>query len=317
MEAIQSGRIIVYGDAFVDYIATDRSNTEFNRHLGGATVNVAAGLARLGTPSSFITVTGDDEAGRFAREGLLAEGVGLDLAVLDPGKRVVRLYIHLDESGERVFHTYHDETPAIQVRPGDIPAGALEGVSLLHLASGTMFHPAARETTERLVELAGAGGVPISVDANIRPARWADEETCRKTVSRFIEEASIVKMTKEELSFLTGTESLDEGLQLIRRPAHQVLFITDGANGTHGMLGGSDLGAVHVPATAVRAVDTTGAGDAFMAGILHFVRVRGMPGDRDALIRCAEFGNRLGAMAVTRKGALTALPHAGEPGTCL
>jgi len=78
--------ILVYGDAFIDYIADDVTNTSFTKYMGGATVNVAAGISRIGAPSALITITGDDEGSQFVRDGLAQEGVKLDYAVFDPNE---------------------------------------------------------------------------------------------------------------------------------------------------------------------------------------------------------------------------------------
>ena len=66
--------ILVYGDAFVDYIANDTTNTSFTKFLGGATINVAAGISRIGAPSALITITGEDETSEFVRQEIKARG---------------------------------------------------------------------------------------------------------------------------------------------------------------------------------------------------------------------------------------------------
>src|SRR3954464_13124759 len=103
--------VLIYGDAFVDYIAEDQSNSTFATFLGGATVNVAAGISRLGASSAFITVTGDDSTSEFVRDELRKEGVDLTFAKLENDKRVSGVYVHLTGNNDRVFHTYIDETP--------------------------------------------------------------------------------------------------------------------------------------------------------------------------------------------------------------
>ena len=146
--------VLIYGDAFVDYIAKDQSNTTFATFLGGATVNVAAGISRLGAQSSFITVTGDDDVSAFVRRELEAEGVDLTYAKLAPEKRVSGVYIHLAEGNERIFYKYIDDTPNIQVEQEDLHEEAFCNASVLHICSGTMFHPIALETTRETIRLA-------------------------------------------------------------------------------------------------------------------------------------------------------------------
>ncbi|AQQ55169.1 fructokinase [Planococcus lenghuensis] len=301
--------IVTYGDAFIDYFSKGTDNTEFSRHLGGATVNVAAGAGRLGLPSAFITVTGDDGDSRFFREQLEQENVNLAFAVSVPEKRVSGVYVHLTPEFDRVFASYENETPDIQVAPADLSAAAFETASAFHFCSGTMFQPTALETTRSAVRLAKQYGVLCSLDVNIRPLRWDSEDQCRRTVNEFLQQADIVKMTVEELAFLTETESIDEGLRRLAGFKIPLLFITDGENGTRAVSGSESI---HVPVVPVPPVDTTGAGDAFVAGVLRHIHLYGLPGTREEIIRCAAFGNKLGALCTTKRGALTAMPRLEE-----
>ncbi|RHW32781.1 carbohydrate kinase [Lysinibacillus yapensis] len=301
--------VLVYGDAFVDYIANDKTNTAFTIFCGGATVNVAAGISRIGAPSALITVTGDDQTSEFVRAELEREGVGMDYAILAPEKRVSGVYVHLTEDCERIFKDYVDETPDLQVTPEQLNQEAFKRASVFNVCSGTMFHPTALATTRKGVEMAKDQGAIIAIDANIRPLRWSSEEFCREIVTSFFEDADILKLTDEELFFLTETDNLQEGIERISQYLVPIVLITLGAEGTYAVLNGE---AMHVATEKVQAVDTTGAGDAFMAGVLRYVHFNGLPTTPEELMKCAGFGNKLGALAATKPGALTALPHYNE-----
>lgn len=298
--------ILVYGDAFVDYIADDCTNTSFTKFLGGATVNVAAGISRIGAPSALITITGDDETSEFCRQEITNEGVNLDYSIFDPVKRVSGVYVHLKEDGEREFKDYIDETPNLQVQAHQLKEEAFKHASILNVCSGTMFEPTALETTRAAVEMAKEKGAIIAIDANIRPLRWESEEICRETISEFFEDADILKLTDEELFFLTETTTLEAGLAKLDSLLVPIILVTVGSDGAYAVLNGEVM---HVGVEPVEAVDTTGAGDAFMAGVLRYVHFNGLPTTKEELIKCVEFGNKLGAMAATKAGALTALPH--------
>lgn len=301
--------VLTYGDAFVDYIAANADNALFNRHLGGATVNVAAGVSRLGLPSKFITITGDDETSAFVRDELLKEGVDLTHAIQVPEKRVSGVYIHLTPEFDRVFAEYVNETPDLQVADHELEKHAFEKASIFHFCSGTLFHPEARETTRKALELSKEHGVLCSYDVNIRPLRWESEELCRETVLGFLPSADIVKLTTAELDFLMETGSMGEGLERLSRFAIPLVFVTDGENGTHAVFQNQ---VHHVPVAPVQPVDTTGAGDAFMAGVIRHVHLQGLPGTEQEVIDCADFGNKLGALCATKAGALTAMPRIEE-----
>ncbi len=297
--------ILVYGDAFVDYIATDASNSTFKKYMGGATINVAAGISRIGAPSSLITITGDDATSQFVRDELKKEGVNIDFAIYDAKKRISGVYVHLTETGEREFKNYIDETPALQVTPTQLQEAAFKKASIVNVCSGTMFEPTALTTTQAMIDMAKDKGVIIAIDANIRPLRWSSEDVCRDTIMQFFEEADIVKVTDEELAFLTQTTTIEDGIAALDALLVPIVLVTVGENGTYAVLNGETM---HVPTQKVKAVDTTGAGDAFMAGVLRDVHYNGLPTTPDELMRCVSFGNKLGAMAATKAGALTALP---------
>ena len=298
--------ILVYGDAFVDYIANDTTNTSFTKYLGGATINVAAGISRIGAPSALITITGDDETSEFCRQEILKEGVNLDYSIYDATKRVSGVYVHLTENCERVFKDYVDETPNLQVTPEQLNEEAFKRASVLNVCSGTMFEPTALATTRKAVEMAKEKGAIIAIDANIRPLRWSSEEYCRETIGSFFEDADVLKLADEELFFLTETTTIEEGLKKLDSLLVPIVLITVGAEGAYAVLNGE---VTHVPVEKVVPVDTTGAGDAFMAGVLRYVHYHGLPTSTEELVECVAFGNKLGAMAATKAGALTALPH--------
>ena len=301
--------VLIYGDAFIDYIANDTTNSSFTKFLGGATINVAAGISRIGAPSALITITGDDEASEFCRQEIINEGVNLDYAIFDPTKRVSGVYVHLTENCEREFKDYVDETPNLQVTPEQLQEEAFKRASVFNICSGTMFEPTALKTTRAAVDMAKDKGAIIAIDANIRPLRWESEEICRETITAFFEDADILKLTDDELFFLTKTTTIEEGLAKLDELLVPIVLITVGGDGAYAVLNGE---ITHVPVERIVPVDTTGAGDAFMAGVLRYVHFNGLPTIQEDLINCVAFGNKLGALAATKAGALTALPSYEE-----
>lgn len=298
--------VLIYGDAFVDYIAEDQSNSRFTKFLGGATVNVAAGVTRLGAASSFITVTGENETSEFVRNELAEEGVDLSFSQIVPKKEVSGVYVHLLENNERHFERYVDATPDIQVDFSAIKNEIIHETSVFHFCSGTLFHPTALGTTRKIVENMKKSNVLISFDANIRPLRWNSEENCKETISSFFNMVDILKLTEEELFFLTETTSIEDGIKSMQQYNIEALLITIGAEGTYAVLHGE---VVHVPVEKVIPVDTTGAGDAFVAGILSKIYLEGYPSTKEDWIRYIAFGNRLGGICATKPGALSAMPR--------
>lgn len=298
--------VLIYGDAFVDYIADDQKNSRFTKFLGGATVNVAAGVARLGAASSFITVTGENETSEFVRNELIEEGVDLSFAQIVPEKEVSGVYVHLLDNNERHFAQYIDATPNIQVDYSAIENKAIQQSSVFHFCSGTLFHPTALATTRKIVESMKESNVVISFDANIRPLRWESEELCRETITSFFRFINILKLTEEELFFLTQSTSMEEGIKFLQSFNIEAILLTVGSEGSYAVIDGE---VIHVPVEKVVPIDTTGAGDAFVAGILSKIYLEGYPKTKEQWIRYIAFGNKLGAICATKSGALSAMPR--------
>lgn len=301
--------VLVYGDAFVDFIATDTTNTTFTKFLGGATVNVAAGISRIGAPAALITLTGDDETSEFVRHELDNEGVIMDYAKIIPEKRVSGVHVHLTEGHERIFTNYIDDTPDLQVKTEHLQEEAFKHASIFNLCSNTMFHSIALETTKNAVALAKKHGALIAMDANIRPLRWESPQICHDTIAGFLKDADLLKLADNELFFLTQTKTIEDGIQALKSFDIPLTMVTVGEKGAYVVYNDKIQ---HVPSIKIECVDTTGAGDAFMAGVLRQVHLYGMPNTIDEAYDYVRFANQLGAYAATKAGAITAMPHYEE-----
>ncbi|PLR92018.1 carbohydrate kinase family protein [Bacillus sp. T33-2] len=296
--------VISIGEAFIDFISTDKSNTRYNKFLGGATVNVAAGLGRLGIPSYFLCKLGTDELSVFAETELFKEKVNLQYSTHSSKKKICAVYVHLNEVGERVFHSYENLSPDALLTETELEKNLFRAANILYLGSGTLFHQTAKVTTHKAIKYAKEFGTTIAFDPNIRLKRWESEKTCRETVCEVMRHADIVKMAEDELLFLTESQTMEDGLSKLSQWQIPYVFITMGSKGAFSMFNGNTI---HVPAVKVNAVDTTGAGDAFMAGLLYCFHETGLPEDTTSLRKYTQYANELGAVATTQYGSLTAM----------
>ena len=294
--------IISLGEAFVDYVSVDSTNTKFQRLLGGATVNVAVGTKRLGIPTYYFCKIGEDEISQFVEQELAKEGINTDFAVHSPGKKICCVYVHTNDHGERNFHSYLNETPDDVLAADEIKKEVFEQTKIFYFGSGTLFNQKAKESTEASLIYAQETANLIAFDTNIRLKRWVSEELCRQTITSFLKKADIVKIAEDELYFLTETDSFEAGLAKISLWEIPFLFITMGGKGACAIMNG-DM--VFVPAPKVKAVDTTGAGDAFMSALLYCFYEKGKPADTSELTKYLQFSNQVGAAATTNIGSLT------------
>ncbi|MEH7074602.1 carbohydrate kinase family protein [Neobacillus drentensis] len=295
--------VISLGEAFVDFISLDRSNTKFQQLLGGASVNVAVGSRRLGIPSYYLCKLGTDEMSQFVEQEFQKERVNTSFSVRTSSKKICGVYVHINEGGDRYFHSYVNPTPDEVLTEEELRREVFDGAKIFYFGSGTLFQKNAKQTTEAALKYAKDAGNIIAFDANLRLKRWENEEHCRQTVSSFLKYPHIVKLAEDELYFLTGTHSIDAGIAQLSGWKIPFLFITMGSEGACAVMDGEQI---FVPAPAVNAIDTTGAGDAFMAALLYCFHEKGVPTNHSLVKEYLQFANNIGAVATTEIGSLSA-----------
>ncbi|HDR2659784.1 TPA: aminoimidazole riboside kinase [Enterobacter asburiae] len=289
-------KIWVLGDAVVDLLPDGEGR--LLQCPGGAPANVAVGIARLGGQSAFIGRVGDDPFGRFMAKILADEKVDVKSMRLDPAHRTSTVVVDLDDQGERSFTFMVRPSADLFLEPADLPT--FSAGEWLHVCSIALSaEPSRSATFEAMGAIREAGGY-VSFDPNIRPDLWPDENALRRCLELALQSADVVKLSVEELAFLTGDVPLSVGLDTLmtRCPARLVLV----TQGKEGVIAWHDGTVKHYPATPVECVDTTGAGDAFVAGLLY-----GLAAGQD-LTPVIALAQRCGALATTAKGAMTALP---------
>lgn len=289
-------KIWVLGDAVVDLLPDGEGR--LLRCPGGAPANVAVGIARLGGKSAFIGRVGDDPFGRFMAKTLADERVDVTHMRLDPAHRTSTVVVDLDDHGERSFTFMVRPSADLFLEPADLPT--FSAGEWLHVCSIALSaEPSRSATFQAMADIREAGGY-VSFDPNIRPDLWPDENALRRCLEQALQSADVVKLSVEELAFLTGDADVREGLNtLMQRCPARLVLVTQGKEGVIAW----HQGAVkHYPATPVQCVDTTGAGDAFVAGLLY-----GLAAGQE-LVPAIALAQRCGALATTAKGAMTALP---------
>ena len=229
---------------------------------------------------------------------LADERVNVTHMRLDPAHRTSTVVVDLDDHGERSFTFMVRPSADLFLEPADLPT--FRAGEWLHVCSIALSaEPSRSATFQAMADIREAGGC-VSFDPNIRPDLWPDENALRRCLEQALQSADVVKLSVEELAFLTGDADVREGLNtLMQRCPARLVLVTQGKEGVIAW----DQGAVkHYPATPVQCVDTTGAGDAFVAGLLY-----GLAAGQE-LVPAIALAQRCGALATTAKGAMTALP---------
>ncbi|MGM0846583.1 MAG: aminoimidazole riboside kinase [Bacillota bacterium] len=304
--------IISLGEALIDFIPLDKENISYQKSPGGAPANVSVGLARLGVRSSFLGKVGKDVLGNFLKKTLSEYGVRTDQMHLTSDTRTGVVFVTNAEDGERSFDFYIDPSADRFLEADEIDEEDFNSHRILHFGSISMIGSPAKEATHHAVQLAKDNGMMVSYDPNLRLGLWDTEENARTTIESMLDQADFLKISEEELAFITGESDFEAGLEKIKSYNIPLMIVTMGAEGCHVF---AKDGRRHVPAMKVQAVDTTGAGDAFVSGMLYQLHeheggIETLTIEKAAAM--ASFAAVSGALAASTKGAMTALPTLDE-----
>lgn len=298
-------RVWVTGDAVVDLIPD--SEKSYLKCPGGAPANVAVAVSRLGGDSAFFGRAGQDPFGQFMKETLNNEGVNTEFMILDQAQRTSTVVVGLDQSGERSF-TFMVKPSADQfLLPTDIPD--FEENQWLHLCSIALANEPSRSSTFLAMQKIKSAGGFISFDPNLRDEVWADQSEIKSVVLEAVAMADVVKFSDDELLFLTDTKSIDAGLEAIKKLQNTLVLVTQGAKGALVITRGKQE---RIAGKAVKPRDTTGAGDAFVGGLITYLAQSNHWSDIEHIRHAVHWANGCGALATTQKGAMTALPLKDE-----
>lgn len=294
-------KVWVTGDAVVDLIPDTEST--YLKCPGGAPANVAVAIARLGGKSAFFGRVGQDPLGRFMKNTLADEQVDTEFMLLDDAHRTSTVIVDLDDSGERSF-TFMVKPSADQfLAESDIPQ--FNAGEWLHVCSIALANEPSRSSTlEAMRQIKAAGGF-VSFDPNLREEVWAKPAELKPVVRQAIELADVVKFSDDELMFLTDTTSLEGGLKTIESDSNSLVLVTQGAKGALVVFEGEQR---LISGQIVKPVDTTGAGDAFVGGLLAKLSQHSDWANSSNIEAAVQWANGCGALATTQKGAMTALP---------
>lgn len=298
-------KIWVTGDAVVDLIPDGENH--YLKCAGGAPANVAVGVSRLGVEAGFIGRVGNDPLGKFMREVLQAENVSVENMILDDNHRTSTVVVGLD-NGERSFTFMVNPSADQFLEIGDLPEFS-QG-DFLHCCSIALINdPSRSTTTEAICRVKQAGGY-VSFDPNLRESLWKSLDEMKSVVNSVVSMADILKFSEEELTLLTDTDSLEEATKTITAQyPEKLIIITLGKDGAiYHFNGKSQI----VAGKALKPVDTTGAGDAFVSGLLAGLANTPDWKDETALVEVIRKANASGALATTAKGAMSALPNKAE-----
>jgi fructokinase len=306
--------VVALGELLIDFVPTVSGVTlieapAFKKAPGGAPANVACGLAKLGVPAGFLGKVGDDAFGHFLAQTL--EETGVDISALRYAReaRTALAFVSLRADGEREFMFYRHPSADMLYTPDEVDLELIRQAKIFHHGSISLISEPARSATLCAIQAAREAGLTISYDPNLRLNLWTSPEAAKEGMRLAWPLAQVIKVSEVELTFLTGLEDLEAAGRSLWHPDLRLMVIT---LGKEGCLYLTPRYSGRLPGFVVEAVDTTGAGDGFVAGLLKGLletRLLEVSEPEEARLRqICRYANAVGALTTTQRGAIPALP---------
>ena len=310
------GNLLSIGEILIDFIPQQKGVAlkdvvSFERVPGGAPANVAVAVAKFGGNASLITKLGEDAFGDFLLEQLKTYGVQTDKILRTTEANTGLAFVSLRENGERDFSFYRNPSADLLLTESEVEDKWFEPGDILHFCSVDLVESPMKGAHRKAIQSAKVHGGIISFDPNVRLPLWDDPQECRKTILEFIPLAHVVKISDEELAFITGITDEQQAIASLFTGDVKVVVFTKGAQGADVYVHNKRyLSAGY----CVKVEDTTGAGDAFIGGFLYQLLNKNVTRDTlEAVVNehhkeMLAFANASGALTTTGKGAISSIP---------
>ncbi|OVA11015.1 Carbohydrate kinase PfkB [Macleaya cordata] len=304
--------IVSFGEMLIDFVpnvagVSLAESTGFLKAPGGAPANVACAITKLGGSSAFIGKFGDDEFGHMLVNILKKNGVNSEGVCFDQDARTALAFVTLKKNGEREFMFYRNPSADMLLKESELNIGLIKQAKIFHYGSISLISEPCRSAHMAAMKAAKEAGVLLSYDPNVRLPLWPSPEAAREGIKSIWTEADFIKVSDDEVAFLTQGDPEDEkNVMSLWYEGLKFLIVTDGEKGCR-YFTKSFKGSVK--GFSVKTVDTTGAGDAFVGSLLcSIAKDNSLFHDEKKLKEALTFANACGAICTTQKGAIPALP---------
>lgn len=310
--------VLAVGESLVDLLyREDETKVFLEGNPGGAPANVLAMLSQLGKKTALISAVGNDPFGGFLKTQIANAKIDTSqMLTLDfPTTLAV---VSLDKTGNRSFNFYRNQTADVMLSPEHISPDSVKSAKILHFGAVSLPTEPSSSATLAAVDLAIKFGTMVSFDPNLRVPLWDNLDRAKKSILNGISKSNIVKLSEEELFFLTNTEDIKKGMQKLYKNYNlDLLAVTCGPDGCYCI---NENGCFYSETFDTNCIDTTGSGDAFWGAALSFIleneeNPRSM-GEKE-IYKLMDFANAAGSLAATKLGAIPAMPSRQAIADCI
>ena len=307
-------KVVAIGELLIDFVPQQKGCTldevtHFERVAGGAPANVAAAVARLGGKAAMVSQVGEDAFGTHILKVLQSNGVDTSYVFRTGRANTGLAFVSLDATGNREFSFFRNPSADLFLDQDQITADMFDDCAALHFCSVDLVDWPVRLAHRKAIGLAGRAGAILSFDPNVRLPLWSSPEECQKAIRAFLPYADLVKLSDDEVEFVTGCTDEREAAEKLFAMGCRLLLVTRGADGSAAYTPHAEAFAetLRVPVT-----DTTGAGDSFIGSFLYQLTRDGVTREGLAVLDSKQladylaFSARYASLTVQHKGAVMA-----------
>lgn len=302
--------VVGLGELLIDFTMNGKSeqgNNMFEACPGGAICNVLAMLSKLGRKTAFIGKVGNDQFGRLLNNTILEVGIDDTGLVIDKEVNTTLAFVHTFPDGDREFSFYRKPGADMMLSEEEVNYDLIRQAKVFHLGTLSMTSEPVLSATKKALEVAKEAGCMITFDPNLRPPLWESLEDAKKAMEYVFPYCDILKISDNEIQFVSGMEDYDDGIQyLIEKYQIPLIFLTMGKDGSRAYYKGKRVECAGFP---VKAIETTGAGDTFCGCCVHGVLKYGIENLTEELLEgILTYANAGAALITLKKGAIRSMP---------
>ena len=307
--------VTALGELLIDFTengVSSQGNALLEANPGGAPCNVLAMLGKLGKKTAFIGKVGNDQFGNMLRNTIESVGIDAEGLVIDDKVHTTLAFVHTYPDGDRDFSFYRNPGADMMLRKEEVSLEKICASKIFHFGTLSFTHAGIRTASQYAIQCAKEAGALISFDPNLREPLWENLEDARKAIEYGMECCDILKISDNELTFMTGEKDYDKGAVLLQQKYQiPLVCVTLGKDGSRAYYKGLTIKAE--PFLQKNTIETTGAGDTFTGCMLNTVLDKGLDNltgeDIGGMLRFANAGS---ALITTKRGALRVMPEKDE-----
>lgn len=308
--------VVALGELLIDFTEnglSEQGNPLLEANPGGAPCNVLSMLQKLGDKTAFIGKVGNDGFGHLLTKAVQEQGIDTTGLVYDNDVHTTLALVLKKENGDRDFAFYRNPGADMNLKEEEVNESLIASSSIFHFGTLSLTDESVKKATQKAIKAAKENGLTITFDPNLREPLWKSLEEAHEQVAWGLQQADVVKISDNEITWFTGMDNYDEGIAFLQKeyPNLKLICLSMGGDGSKAVY--RDIHVAYPAFLQEATIETTGAGDTFCACMIHTVLENGIDHlDEEKLKEMLKFANAAASLVTTKKGALRVMPTKEE-----